>query len=581
MDNRIFDEIRKNVDIVDVIQSYIPLTKIGKNYRGLCPFHNDSSPSMYVSPDKQIYRCFSCGQSGNAFSFVRDYEKVSFIDAVRKVCKISGLKIPSEIDKISAPIQEDKYSHLYSLMKDLSDFYNYQVLSQSNQKAIDYLNTRKLDKDIINTFRIGYCPESGMESIEFLKSKGYTDDEIISCGVGVEIVKNKLVDRLRGRVIFSIFNPDGKVVAFSGRRIIDSMGEKYVNSPETVLFHKSNTLYNYSNAIVNTKRDGYCYIVEGFMDAIALYKSGITDVVATMGTAFTNDHIKLLKQLRCQIRLFFDGDDPGQIATNKCIDILKNTGLDIKVVRPLTKYKDIDEMLDNESSDSVKNTINDLLSVIEYKISYFAKYTNFDNHEDNKKFVLECMNFLNQIELDEIDKDYYLNEISKMSNVTVKALKTKLVNNKNQFVDEFENSVAPSEVQKALNKYDLADHQILQMMMTNPLYIIKYCSMHIDLTSKTARQLANMIIDRNSKGLVVSPTSLLDQATPEVARLIGDIDREQFPPADIAELAKIVQDDYLQKLNKEDMKTKLNQSADIKEQLEIAKQLIQTNIKKK
>jgi len=578
MDIKIFDEIRKQIDIVEVIGNYVPLSRVGKNLKGLCPFHSDNNPSMIVSPEKQIFTCFSCHASGDAFKFVMDYEKISFIDAVRKVCEICKVPLPKELVKNDFVKPVDKYEKLYNLMSDLVSFYSYQLKIDENSEPNKYLNSRNLTKEDLDYFKIGYSPESGIESIDYLKSKGYTDDEIISTGVGVDLGKGKIIDRLRGRIIFSITNSDGKVVAFSGRRLKNDNSAKYVNSPETVLFHKSNVLYNYSNALINCKRDGYCYIVEGFMDAIALHKSGLVHVVATMGTAFTSDHIKLLKQLKSEIRLLFDSDQPGQIATNKCIDSLMNQDLNIKVVVPLTNNKDVDEVLQTKGDKEVVKLVSDVESIVQYKINYYASLTNFMNHEDAKKFIKDSVKFMSEVHLEDIDIDFFIQQISKKSSISISIIKNeykKLAKIPEYDFDNQEKFINHVQVEKVLDKYDLADHQILKMMIESPLAIAQYNRLGISLSSREARKLANLIIDKEYRAEEISYASLFAEADAETSRLLGQISREDFPDTNIEVLADIVGKKYLKKLDKEELLRQLAQETNPLKQAELGQKLIE------
>ena len=584
MDTKIYDEIRKEVDIVDVIGNYVALSRVGKNLKGLCPFHSDNHPSMIVSPEKQIFTCFSCGATGNVFTFVRDYEKCSFNEAVRKVCQISGIKVPSQLNEVVAVKHENKFQRIYDLVKDINAFYLYQLQSNLNSDAAKYVKSRALSDEDVNYFNIGYCPDSGLESINFLKNKGYTDDEIITSGVGVDVGKNNIVDRLRGRVIFAIKDSEGRVVAFSGRRIKDGVGEKYVNTPESVLFHKSNVLYNYSNAIVNSKKDGYCYIVEGFMDAIALHKAGIRNVVATMGTAFTDDHIRLLNNLRCNIRLLFDADNPGQIATDKCIESLIGTKINVSVVLPLAQAKDIDEVLQHDGKEAVVSLINNLQSIYDWKINYIARKTNFANHEEVKGFIKDSVEFLARAKVDDIDLEIYSEKISNLAKVTPGLIKTQFNKAKSNviqddFTEEFNELYDARKLVKKLDKYQQADHQILQMMIDSQMNILEYKALRISLSNKTCRQLANMILDKYSRNEDISYPSLLNEATPEIAKLLGELNREKYPEIKMEELAKVVGEDFLDKLDKEDLMRQLSNETDPIRQAEIAQKII--NITKK
>ncbi len=588
MNQSIFEDIRRNVDIVEVIGHYIPLSRLGKNYKGLCPFHNDAHPSLVVSPEKQIFTCFSCGATGNAFTFVRDYEKISFIEAVKKVCQITGVAFPKELEKK----QETKTvnsieTRVLSLLKDLTNYYSYQLKVASGEVGNKYLAQRNLNSEEIERFQIGYAPNDGFSTIKFLTSKGYTLDEIVTSGVAVETSNQEYIDRLRGRVIFPLCDSYGRVVAYSGRRIDQTTGEKYVNTPETILFHKGNMLYNYHNANNFGKKETSTYVVEGFMDAISLYKSGINSVVATMGTAFTNDHIKLLESLKSEIRLLFDSDGPGLNATYKSLSILDNSRLKVMVVKPINDAKDIDELLQSKGAEAVRVKISDLWNSTEFRLFYIGRSVNFNNHEDAKKYVQKAVNFLALPKIDEFDREHYIKQVSDISGFSQELIRRdikKLMKPKKDETEEFNyeypNGVSRHRQTEHLNRYAQVDRQIIQMMIEEPLNIIKYKNLDISLCTPIGRNLAALIIQKFNERNQVSYADLFDEATPEVALELGQIIREIYPKEDLNRLAKIVQVDYIEDLEEKDVKKQILETNDAKKQADLAAKVIEQRKKK-
>lgn len=578
MERNIFDEIRRQVDIVEIVSHYISISKHGKDYVGLCPFHSDNNPSLHVSPEKQIYKCFSCGAAGNVFTFVQNYEKVNAVEALKRVCQIANLPIPEQFQR-EVKVQVDPNARYHQLMKDLANFYNLQLNTEEGIEALTYLKDRNITNDDISYFKIGYCNEDPTKSIDFLRNKGYSDSEIHSCGVTG--AGNEMKDHQRGRIVFPICDYKGRVVAFSGRKFRESDKDaaKYVNTPESVIFHKSNVLYNYHNASVNSRREGYCYIVEGFMDAIALHKSGLKNVVATMGTAFTDNHKKLLNELKCEIRLFFDSDEPGQNTTIKSVESLNNQQFTTKVVKPMIGRKDIDEVLKNDGKDAVIEIANNLQNTVEYSLDYYAKRTNFKNHESMKNYISKAINVLVNSKLDDIDLEVYLARISNETKLNVSVLKQEYnKNTKTDYYPEYETyDISPEVVKKHLNKYEQADHQILKMMIDSELNIVLYKTKNISLCTKTCRQLAALIIDAFNKGKEISYASLISDAedNTELINLISDLSEETYPESKLEELIKIVSDDFLIKIDVEDLERQLKEAVTLQEKIEIGNKIIE------
>ena len=348
------NKIRSNADIVRVVSSYLPLQQKGRNYVAVCPFHNDSNPSLTVSQEKQIYKCFSCNASGNVFTFVQEYEKIGFLEAVRKVCELTNQRVEG-FEKVIKKNEVPKEKQvLYNLLNDLGNFYSYNLKNSSNKEAYEYIKNRGLEDKYLDEYRVGYAPYESEKTIKFLKAKGYSNDDILNSGVGIE-ANGTIYDRYNGRLVFPLFDTYNRIIGFSARKLPSSKDEaKYVNTTETPLFHKSNVLYNYYQAEKISRKIGFCYVLEGFMDVLALVRSGIPNAIAIMGTALTNEHIEMLKKLNCEIRLCFDNDRAGQEATLKNLALLKRTQLKVRVVNALNQNKDPDEILKTQGEEELK-----------------------------------------------------------------------------------------------------------------------------------------------------------------------------------------------------------------------------------
>jgi len=470
------NKIRENADIVNVISSYIPLQPKGRNYAGVCPFHNDSNPSLTVSREKQIYKCFSCGAAGNVFTFVKEYEKIEFIEAVRKVCDITGQKVvgfEKIIKKQEIPKEKEV---LYNLLNDLGNFYSYNLKNSSEKEAYNYITSRGLNDEYLNEYRVGYSPSDGERSIKFLIAKGYTNDDIINAGVGLE-AKGTIYDRYNGRLIFPLFDTYNRIIGFSARKLPSSKDEaKYVNTGETILFHKSNILYNYYQAEKVSRKIGYCYILEGFMDVLALVRSGIPNAIAIMGTALTIEHIDLLKKLNCEIRLCFDNDRAGQDATLKNLKLLQKTQLKVKIVNSISKSKDADEILKENGIQGLKEYLDNIISPTEFIVNYYSKIYNLKNYEDQKLFLEKALNAIIENKVDNFDVYYLIDKIENMTLFSKSFIEKELEKLKN-FNNLKNNPVMPitAKVQKRIiDKYEEAEKRLIIYMLKDNKIINLY-----------------------------------------------------------------------------------------------------------
>lgn len=586
MSNNIdFDSIRRQIDIVNVISSYIPLSPTGRNFKGVCPFHNDSNPSMMVSPDKQIYKCFSCGASGNVFTFIMNYEKVSFIEAVRKACNIQGINIPEVENARVIKKVDNKDQRQIKLMDDLTEFYHYQLLINSQSEANKYLESRFLNKEIVDEFRIGFCPNDGLTSVKYLQNKGYTPLEIIECGVGVETNDGRILDRLRGRLVFPLWDSLGRVVAFSGRRINDQLEQKYLNTPETNLFHKSDVLYNYHRAEKVAHQQGYVYIVEGFMDAISLNRAGINSVVATMGTAFTKEHIKMLSSLRVELRLLFDCDSAGQKAAFKTLELLQDSNLKVKVVKKWENGKDADEVLNTLGKDVLISYINNCYSPLEFKFEYLKGYYDVNNYDERKKLAVHGSSFIAKAKLDDLDTEHYVKLLSDISGFSKELIKKNVLGYKEKLQENvtqnrptyIEEKIKTRNQMKYLNRYQEATERLIKRMIDDPLVTIPaYDDSDIFTDNDDYQQIIQCIISKFYVTGNVEIADLYNDLNPELQELLSNIyDKEYLGEQSLSSLFTILKEDYLDHLKVKELEEKGYETNDKKEQWEIAKQLIE------
>jgi len=450
------NKIRKSSNIVDVIGTYINLEPKGKNYFGVCPFHDDHSPSMSVSPEKQIYTCFVCGASGNVFTFLQNFKNISFLESVKEVANLSGISVNVEIDRPKVHEKEKKIIEL------ANKYYVNNLKSEKGLDALKYLESRGINQEVIKEFEIGVALKDGDLLSKLLISKKYTEKDLID--IGISNKNDRLYDVFRNRITFPIHNPNGEVVAFSARIYNNETDAKYINSKESVIFKKGEVLFNYHRAINEVKRSKYLLLVEGQMDAIRIYSSGVKNVVATLGTALTKDHIILLRRCNVPIKLLMDSDSAGEKATITNGELLDDAGLNVEVIR-LSGAKDPDEYILKYGIDKFKDAINSSISLFHYKLKYYKNDKNFNNALDITNYVNEVINELNK-KNDEILTDVTLNQLSEEFNISKDLLKGKII--KKEIIKPKIEIRKPKIKQK---KYERVVEAIIYFMLNDSYYI--------------------------------------------------------------------------------------------------------------
>ena len=419
LNNELINEIRKSVNIVDVISSYMPLTKKGKNYFGVCPFHDDHSPSMSVAEDKQIYKCFSCGESGNVFTFLEKYENIGFLEAVKKCADLSGIEF-----NYGKSTQKNYNQDLYDIYKFASKLYQNNLHSKEGKEAREYLKNRKLDDNIIKEFEIGLSLNQASILTDALKKK-YDEKTLIKSGLVSEGDYN-LYDIYRNRIMFPLYDLSGNIVGYNGR-IYNSNNKndsKYINSKETPIFKKGELLFNYHRAKKEAREYKFVIVVEGQIDAIRCYQAGYKNVVASLGTAITKEHAMLLRKLSNNIVLCFDGDSAGEKATNAAIEQLSTLALEPKIVR-LEESLDPDEYILKYGKERFKDKIENALNIMQYKEIIIKKDMDLSRTEDLALYTNKMIKEINNIN-DDVLREISINKLASETNLEVKFIKSKL-----------------------------------------------------------------------------------------------------------------------------------------------------------
>jgi len=450
--NDIINEIRNKSDIVSIVSNYVPLTKRGKNYFGVCPFHDDHSPSMSVSPEKQIYTCFSCGATGNVFTFISEYEHISFIEAVRLLGNKLGFNLTSTDNKV------DTRSNDYKIYDLAIKFYQNNLSSTLGKNAMEYLDKRKLNRDIIKKFGIGLSLNKS-NLTEILLQKGVSLDKLIELGLS----NNLGNDLFLNRIMFPLYDLSGNVVGFSGRIYNMKDNSKYINTKESPIFKKGNLLYNYHRAREYLKKNDYVIIMEGFMDVIRASTVGIDNCVATMGTAFTKEQAAIVKKMTDNVILCFDGDKAGEDATNAAIKVLENLNINIKIIR-LEDNLDPDEYIQEKGKESFVAKIDKAINVIEYKLSLLKKEKNFTNLEDISTYIDESIKELVKVK-DDVLIELTLKKFSQEYNISYETLKNKYETYNKKTVEVKKEMIIPKKEKKRMTVYEKAERKLLYYML--------------------------------------------------------------------------------------------------------------------
>lgn len=500
MDNtNIINEIRSKVDIVDIISSYLPLTQKGKNFFGVCPFHDDTNPSMSVSREKQIYRCFSCGASGNVFNFIMDYEHVSFKEALSILANKTGIEIKGlKLDK-----KESKYDKLYEIYELAHKYYQNNMSSSYAKKAKEYLNNRHIDEDMIKEYKIGLSLDKSDNLTKLLLAKGYDLNTLNSIGLA-----NYDKDVYMNRIMFPLYDLNGRVVGFSGRRYDGIKENKYVNTKGTNIFQKGETLYNYHNAREFVRSKNQVIVMEGFMAVIRTLTTGIKNVVALMGTAMTKEQANLIKRLSTNVVLCFDGDEPGRKA---CLDNgneLEKLGCDVSIVE-LEGGLDPDDYILKYGSDDFKNLVKNAITLSDYRIKRLKKNINLNSDLEKTEYINNVLAETSKIE-DEIHQEFILKKLAKEFNISYNTLEKRLLsfekeNSKEEKKTEQEVVIKPNQIEVKKDKYYIATNALLYYMLVNKKCLEYYNSGKINFLNEDERYLASEISYYEQKYGIITP----------------------------------------------------------------------------
>lgn len=461
----LLEEIRNRCDIVDIISEYVHLKQAGKSFKGLCPFHGEKTPSFMVSPEKQLFHCFGCGEGGNVFNFLMKYEKISFFEAVKMLAKKSGVSLP--VDEEKENFLNRQKERLYKLNNLAANYYR-ECLFKTNQgkKIINYLKKRGINDTSVEKYKLGYAPSGWDVLTNFLKKKGYSYEELTKARIiNKSKIEGKYIDYFRDRIIFPIFNLSGRVIGFGGRVLDDSL-PKYINSPETLVYNKGSNLYSLNFAKEDIRKKGYLIIVEGYTDVLITQQYEFNNVAASLGTALTARQIDLIKRFTDMVLIAYDADSAGNMATLRSLDLLVKAGLEVKVI-DLPQGYDPADFLIKKGRTPFQNLIDGSLSLIDYKLKLLYSKNSIKTIEGKVKVIKGIIPTLS-IMGDENELRAQIVKISEELKLTEEAIRIDLVKYKKglkEFIPSFINPDSESgniKAEKILIGCMLENEQIAQ-----------------------------------------------------------------------------------------------------------------------
>ena len=560
------NEIRNSVDIVDVISSYINLTPKGKNYFGICPFHDDNNPSMSVSNDKQIYKCFSCGATGTVFKFIMDYENITFKEAVQKIADLGGIKINIQKTK---KINNNKELHdIYNLSL---KYYMNNINTQKGKEAKEYLKKRNINEETIKEFQIGLALNE-RKTLSNILLKKYKPEKILKTGL---IGKNDYgyYDLFQDRIMFPLYNLNGEPIAYSGRIYNKKDNSKYFNTRETEIFKKGELLYNYHRAKDIARRKNQIIIMEGFMDVIRANTIGIKNVVATMGTAVTNVQANLIKRMAKEVILCFDGDEAGEKATKSCAEELNKIGVTPKVIR-LEENLDPDEFILKYGKETFQKKIDNPMNIMDFELSYLKKDKNLNSAQDTAQYINQVIKELNKID-DDILKEVTIKKIVDETKIDENLIR-KHLENKPKIIKQ-------KKEETKITKYEKAEKNLIYYMLNSDEVIRMYDKKVMYMPDKEYRQLAREISLFYKNNGEMNEADFIDyiegdeELTSTIKKINQNMNNEEYTEEEINDYIKVIKE-YNINSAIERMKEKIKNQADPLKKAEIAQKII--NLKK-
>ena len=514
----IIEEVRQKNDIVDVVSQYVKLTRKGSSYFGLCPFHNEKTPSFSVTPGKQMYYCFGCGAGGNVFNFIMEYENYTFGEALKHLADRAGVELPKIEYSREVREKAQERAELLEINKQAAQYFYYQLRTEKGAQGYQYLTGRGLSEETMRKFGLGYSDKFGGGLYQFLKSKGYSDDRLRESGLFNVDERHGMYDKFWNRVIFPIMDVNNRVIGFGGRVMGDGK-PKYLNSPETKIFDKSRNLYGLN--VARTTRRKYLILCEGYMDVISMHQAGFTNAVASLGTALTSGHASLLKRYTQEVLLLYDSDEAGVRAALRAIPILREAGVNSRVVN-LRPYKDPDEFIKNLGAEAFEERLEQASDSFMFRVSIAESEFPMEEPQGQNRFFERCAEMLLELK-DELERNLYIEAIVKkyrgQYGISVEDLR-KRVNTLALKGAPAERRIQPKKSQEGApkKKKDSASDQAQKLMLT---WIVTYPKIFDkvaqyltpeDFVVPLYREVAQMLFSQREEG-EVNPARLLNSFT--------------------------------------------------------------------
>ena len=492
------ERIKQENDIVDVISETVRLKRSGRNYIGLCPFHGEKSPSFSVSQDKQIYKCFGCGEAGNVLTFVMKQKNLNFIESCKLLAERANIPLNLGNGEESKVVKKKELLYKINVEAARYFFSNLQV----NQNAKEYFLNRGIKEITIKRFGLGYAKDGWQNLRMYLRKKGFSDSLMLEAGLVIKSQKGTIYDRFRNRVMFPVFDIKGNVIGFGGR-VLDDSKPKYLNSPETLVFQKGTNLYGLNFAIKNRIEKRYFIIVEGYMDLISLHQYGITNVVASLGTALTVNQARLLKRYADKVIISYDADVAGQTATLRGLEILKEAGFDVRVLQ-IPQGKDPDEFVRSNGKEAFLKLVDKAENLISYRLEKAKEGINFKDKSSLVEYGNRVADIL--VNLNPVEKDIYVKSISEDIGIKEQSLYDLIAMNRNTKSDDFMNKKEEYGTKLYVEPgYVKAEKSLIKLMLEDDYYeeIVSNISSD-DFISKSYAKIFNLIKEAKEKDLKVS-----------------------------------------------------------------------------
>lgn len=551
--DEIINEVRNSNNILDVVSQYVVLKRSGRSYSGLCPFHREKSPSFFVSPDKQIFHCFGCGEGGDVFGFIRKIENVTFKEAVEQLAERAHITLPTLINDEKEMKLQQLRDKVYKINAIASNFYQKNLLTPRAKQAQEYVKKRKMDRYTLETFGIGFAG-SFDELYQELKKEGFNDEEILASKLVLKSEKNgRMYDAFRNRLMFTIKDVRDRVIAFGGRAL-DNSKPKYINSPDTVVYNKGRHLFALN--IAKKSQEKSIMLVEGYMDAISLHQRDVHNVVASLGTALTEQQARLLNGFE-KVIIGYDADSAGQGATQRGLEILQTLGYDIRILQ-ISGAKDPDEFILKYGSGQMKNAMENAISLVEFKVKKLKETLNLNNVSDKIKFLNETSKILLKVEND-IEKEVYISKISEQYEVSKEAIyaqlnKLQYANNQGDKILEKPRAIRTVEnIDERIKNNDkdvIRENLILSILLNNneeDSRKIKEVIELNDFKDEKNKKIAKKLYEQKEIGNINNILDLFDED-----ELINHITYIMSNNWDISDTEKAI-DDILNKFSKEKM----------------------------